>query len=105
MNHRNARWGVAPLGVVFMGLAVGSLTGCARQEPAAPATTTEVAKPTAPTRDQLLGASVSGVFDAPVTLTAGLYEGPPAAAGAASRPTLKLWDSTIEFVDVHGAPA
>ena len=104
MNHRNARWGAAPLGVVFMGLAVGSLTGCARQEPAAPATTTEVAKPTAPTRDQLLGATVSGVFDAPVALSAGLYEGPPAAAGAASRPTLKLWDSTIEFVDVDGAP-
>ena len=103
MKHRNARWGAAPLGAVILGLAVGSLTGCARQEPAAPATT-EVAKPTAPTRDQLLGASVSGVFDAPVTLTAGLYEGPPAAAGAASRPTLKLWDSTIEFVDVDGAP-
>jgi heat shock protein HslJ len=104
MKHRNARWGAAPLGAVFMGLAVGSLTGCARQEPAAPATTTEVAKPTAPTRDQLLGATVSGVFDAPVTLTAGLYEGPPAAAGAASKPTLKLWDSTIEFVDIDGVP-
>jgi heat shock protein HslJ len=104
MKHRNARWGAAPLGAVIMGLAVGSLTGCARQEPAAPATTTEVAKPTAPTREQLLGATVSGVFDAPVTLTAGLYEGPPAAAGAASKPTLKLWDSTIEFVDIDGVP-
>ena len=63
-----------------------------------------MAKPAAPTRDQLLGATVTGVFDAPVTLAAGRYEGPPAEAGAASKPTLKLWDSTIEFVDLDGAP-
>jgi heat shock protein HslJ len=104
MKHRNLRWGAAPLGAVIMGLAAGSLAGCARQDSAAPATTAEVAKPTAPTRDQLLGATVTGVFGAPVTLTAGRYEGPPAEADAASRPTLKLWDSTIEFVDVDGTP-
>jgi len=103
MKHKNARWGAAPLGAVIMGLAVGSLAGCARQESAAPATT-QAAKPAAPTSDQLLVATVTGVFGAPVTLTAGLYEGPSADAGAASRPTLKLWDSTIEFVDVDGAP-
>jgi heat shock protein HslJ len=103
MKHKNWRWGAAPLGAVIMVLAVGPLAGCARQESAAPATT-EVAKPAAPTRDQLLSATVTGVFDAPVTLTAGLHEGPPAEAGAASKPTLALWESTIEFVDVDGAP-
>jgi heat shock protein HslJ len=104
MKHRNSRWGAAPLGAVIMSLGWGLLAGCAKQESAAPATTTEMAKPTAPTRDQLLGATVTGVFDAPVTLTAGHYEGPPAEAGAASKPTLKLWESTIEFVDLDGAP-
>ncbi len=86
-----------------MGLVLAALGGCARQEPAAPATT-QTAKPVAPTREQLLGATVTGVFGAPVTLTSGLYEGPPAEAGAASKSTLKLWDSTIEFVDIDGVP-
>jgi len=63
-----------------------------------------VAKPAAPTRDQLLGATVTGVFDAPVTLTSGRYEGPPAEAGAASKPTIELWEPTVEFVDVDGSP-
>jgi len=102
MKHKNARWGAAPLGAVIMGLAVVALAGCAKQESATPATT-QVAKPAAPTSNQLLGATVTGVFGAPVPLVAGLYEGPPADAGAASRPTLKLWDSTIEFVDIDGA--
>jgi heat shock protein HslJ len=103
MKHKYERSGAALLGAVIMGLAVAALAGCAKQEPATPAAT-PMAKPAAPTSDQLLGATVTGVFGAPVTLTAGLYEGPSAEAGAASRPTLKLWDSTIEFVDVDGTP-
>jgi heat shock protein HslJ len=102
MKHSNRNWGAAPLGVAIIGLAVTAF-GCAKQESAAPATA-EVAKPAAPTRDQLLGATVTGVFGAPVTLTSGHYEGPPAEEGAASKPTLRLWDSTIEFVDIDGAP-
>jgi heat shock protein HslJ len=86
-----------------MSVAVIAFGGCARQESATPATA-DVAKPATPTREQLLGATVAGVFGAPVTLTAGNYQGPPAEAGAASRPTLRLWDSTIEFVDIDGAP-
>ena len=104
MKDANSGWGAGPLGAVIIGLAVGALAGCAKQESAAPATTAEVAKPAAPTRDQLLGATVTGVLGSPVTLTAGLYEGPPAEADAASKPTLKLWDSTIEFVDLDGTP-
>jgi heat shock protein HslJ len=102
MKHSNRNWGAAPLGVAIMGLAVAAFGGCAKQESATPATA-EVAKPAAPTRDQLLGATLTGVFGAPVTLTAGNYEGPPAEAGAASKPTLRLWGSTIEFVDIDGA--
>lgn len=86
-----------------MGLFLAALGGCARQESATPATT-QAATPVAPTREQLLGATVTGVFGAPVTLVAGLYEGSPAEAGAASKPTLKLWESTIQFVDIDGVP-
>ena len=86
-----------------MGLVLAAVGGCARQESVTPATTA-AAKPVAPTVEQLLGATVTGVFAAPVTLSAGLYEGPPAEAGAASKPTLKLWGSTIEFVDMDGVP-
>jgi heat shock protein HslJ len=102
MKHSNWYRGAALLGVAIMGLAVAASGGCARQE-SAPPTTADVAKSAAPTREQLLGATVAGVFGAPVTLTAGNYEGPPAEAGAASKPTLRLWDSTIEFIDMDGA--
>lgn len=77
--------------------------GCARQEPVAPAAAV-VAAPVTPTREQLLGATVTGVFEAPVTLASGHYDGPPAEEGSASRPSLRLWDSTIQFADVDGAP-
>jgi heat shock protein HslJ len=103
MKHTNWRLGAASTGAAIMGLVLAASGGCSRQEPATPAVT-QVAKPAAPTRDQLLGATVSGVFDAPVTLAAGRYEGPPAEAGAASKPTLQLWEPTLEFVDVDGAP-
>jgi heat shock protein HslJ len=103
MKHMNGRSGAASTGAVIMGLVLAALGGCSRQETAAPAVA-EVAKPAAPTRDQLLGATVTGVLDAPVTLASGRYEGPPAEAGAASKPTLELWESTIEFVDIDGGP-
>jgi heat shock protein HslJ len=103
MTHSKQRSGAASAGAVIMVLVLAALGGCARQESATPATT-EAAKPVAPTREQLLGATVTGVFDAAVTLTAGRYEGPSVEAGAASKPTLKLWDSTIEFVDLDGVP-
>jgi heat shock protein HslJ len=103
MKHSNRNLGAAPLGAAIISVAVIVFGGCAREESAAPATA-DVAKPAAPTREQLLGATVDGVFGAPVSLTAGSYEGSPAEAGAASRPMLRLWDSTIEFVDLDGAP-
>ena len=103
MTHSNGRSGAASTCAVIIGLVLAALSGCARQESATPATP-EAAKPVAPTREQLQGATVTGVFGAPVTMTAGLYEGPPAEAGAASKPTLKLWDSTIQFVDIDGVP-
>ncbi len=103
MTHISGRSGAASTGAVIIGLVLAALGACARQESATPATT-QATKPVAPTREQLLGATVAGVFGTPVTLAAGLYEGPPAEAGAASKPTLRLWDSTIQFVDIDGVP-
>lgn len=103
MKHKNCGSRVASTGAVFLGLVLATLGGCSREETATPAVTPE-AKPAAPTRDQLLGATVTGVFDAPVTLTTGRYEGLPAEPGAATKPTLEFWESTLEFVDLDGAP-
>jgi len=97
------RLGAVARGAAILGLAVAAIAGCAKKESAAPAPA-EPARPLAPTREQLLNANVAGVFEAPVTLTAGRYQGPPAEQGAASKPELSLWDSTIEFVDLDGTP-
>lgn len=69
---------------------------------AAPAAATS-GPPATPTLEQLRAATVSGVFEQPVTLAAGRYEGPPPQAGGASRPGLMLWEPTIHFGDVDGA--
>jgi heat shock protein HslJ len=79
------------------------LSGCAQKGEAPQA---ESAPPPAvpPTPQQLLGASVTGVFDAAVTLAEGSYAGPPAAGGS-SRPTLQLWVPSIVFGDVVDSSA
>ncbi len=89
------------LALAVAGLLV--LTGCAQKSGTPQA---ERAPPAAvpPTPQQLLGASVTGVFDAPVTLTDGSYAGPPAAGGS-SRPTLQLWLPSVTFGDVVDSSA
>jgi heat shock protein HslJ len=62
------------------------------------------APPPTPTLEQLKGATVSGVFDQAVTLADGKYDGPPPAEGAASHPTLTLWEPAVVFGDLDGAP-
>ena len=39
-----------------------------------------------------------------MTLANGTYDGPPSAPGAASHPTLVLWEPAVVFGDVDGAP-
>jgi len=46
--------------------------------------------PSAPTRDQVAGATYSGVPGAPVTLRDGTWSGPPIAPGAPMRPEVTL---------------
>jgi len=85
-------------------IAVLALAGCGEKAPpAASAPAKPSGPPPAPTVEQLRAATVSGVFAAPVTLAGGVYEGAPAETGAASRPRLQLWESTVHFADMDGA--
>jgi len=70
-----------------------SATGAA-QRPA------EAGPPATPTIELLRAATVSGVFEQPVTLADGRYEGPPYEAGGAARPALMLWEPTVHFGDI-----
>jgi heat shock protein HslJ len=80
------------------------LSGCGGQEPpSASAPAAPAGPPPTPTLDQLRAAKVSGVFEQPVTLAAGRYDGAPAEPGAASRPGLLLWEPSVRYGDVDGA--
>lgn len=81
-----------------------ALAACGQQQTAGPAAPAAAGPPPPPTIGQIKGATVAGIFDQAITLTDGRYEGPPAAPGAASRPTVMLWDSAVVFGDVDVAP-
>lgn len=62
-----------------------------------------ITAPPAPISDaELRGLTVAGVFDQPVRLTAGTYEGPPFVAGGAARPRLTLADTPQLRADLDG---
>ncbi|GAB4445852.1 MAG: hypothetical protein Kow0031_28430 [Anaerolineae bacterium] len=52
--------------------------------------------------DQLINATYSGIYEEPVTLTEGLYEGEPLVEGAASRPTVKYISQIYGDLDGDG---
>ena len=83
----------------FLGLA-----GCGGKQAPEQAAADPAGPPPTPTLEQLKGATVSGVFDQAVTLAGGKYDGPPPAEGAASHPTLTLWEPAVVFGDLDGAP-
>lgn len=89
----------APVGAALVVLA---LAGCGDKAP--PERLTPPAPPPPPTVDQLRTATVAGVFAQAVTLAGGRYEGEPVEPGAASRPQLMLWEPSVQFGDVDGAP-
>jgi heat shock protein HslJ len=55
------------------------------------------------TADQVRNASISGVYERPVTLTDGRYAGPPFVEGGASRPTLTVVGDLPAIGDLDGA--
>jgi heat shock protein HslJ len=52
--------------------------------------------------DQLKNATYSGIYDTPVTLTNGLYEGAPFLEGGAARPTVQYIDNSEAYGDLDG---
>jgi heat shock protein HslJ len=81
-----------------------ALAGCGGKGTPDQAAAVPAGPPPTPTLEQLRGATVSGVFEQAVTLANGKYDGPPVAPGAASHPTLMLWETAVVFGDVDGAP-
>jgi heat shock protein HslJ len=55
------------------------------------------------TAEQVRNATVSGVYDRPVTLGDGRFEGPPFVEGGASRPTLAVIRDLVVFGNLDGA--
>ena len=66
----------------------------------------EAPTPAAPgtglTTEQLANATYSGIYDEPVTLTNGRYEGKPFVEGGASLPTVQLIDNSTLYGDLNG---
>jgi len=79
-------------------------SGCASAVPKTAPATRAPAATGAPTLDQLKSAPIAGVYDAPVTLKNGSYEGAPFVADGVSRPTLQLISELVAFGDLDGAP-
>jgi len=88
----------APLGATLLAL---SVAGCGKK-PAEPVAAVPAGPPPTPTLEQVKSATISGVFDQAVTLADGKYTGPPIEPGAASVPTVLLWDTTFHTADLDG---
>jgi heat shock protein HslJ len=92
MNHNKRR----RLHVTFVAVtSVFGLMAC--QEHVTP--TSQVA---ALTKEQLAGATYSGIYDDPVTLTGGEYLGDTFVAGGASRPRVQLVGNFLLHADLTG---
>lgn len=98
-----ARSAAATRVVALLGFAL--LSACAGKDAAGPPEAAPpAAMPEPPTREQLASATISSVVPDAVTLEAGRYQGPPVAAGAASRTTVTLMEPTVLYGDLDGVP-
>jgi heat shock protein HslJ len=82
-------------------LVVASTPACGLGSAAGGATENDLAD-TAPTIEELAEATFAGVFDEPVTLTGGRWEGAPFVEGGASRPSAGLVEDFVLTGDVNG---
>ena len=98
---------LAGRGLAFaaLGLAAFGMAACGQKQAPTPAAAAPAGPTPTPTLEQLKGATVSGVFDQAVTLANGKYDGPPVEPGAASHPTLVLWEPAVAFGDMDGTPS
>ena len=89
------------------------LTGCdadagarleARAAQAASASASVQAAAAQPTVEQLQQATISGIYDMPITLTRGAYEGRPFVSGGAARPGVRLWSNLVAYGALDDQP-
>ena len=78
-------------GVLALSAAV--CPGCAGERPNGP-----------PSPDQLARTTYAGIYDEPVQLSQGSYEGEPFVPGGASRPTLRLLREFVATGELNGKP-
>ena len=96
------------LRLAAMGSLLGATTlvvGCAPMSEPKVTSSTELYETTnrqGLTLDQLRNASYQGIYDAPVKLTDGKYEGPPFQTGGASRSRVILVDELVARGDLDG---
>ena len=74
-----------------LGLLSVVLAGCGPEPPARP-----------PSAEQLAGAVYSGIYDEPLQLDQGQYEGEPFVPGGASRPTVRLLERPVSTGELNG---
>ena len=98
MPARYAYRHVAPL-TAFVVVTTVAIAGCGAPEPETP----PPPEPQTPTIEQVRGATIKGVYDDPVTLKDGVYEGPPFVEGGASRPRVQLIGDLVAFGNLDGA--
>jgi len=65
---------------------------------------TDVTGGVAPTMDQIISATYPGIFDEPVALRDGIYEGQPFVEGGVARPRLLLWRDLVAFGQLDDVP-
>jgi len=92
------------LALLLAGLAAGACRASFTPKPPADRAPAATQSPAAPTLDQLKNATVSGIYDRPIALTDGVYEGQPFVPGAASRPHLELLSALVASGDLDGTP-
>jgi len=74
----------------------------ANAQPPSESATPAVANSSRLTVEQLQNATYSGIYDKPVTLVNGKYEGEPFAEGASSRPTVEYINHSELYGDLNG---
>ena len=81
-------------------LVLSIAAGCSGGEEAA--TTDVSAQPSTPTVDHIANAIYEGIYDFPIKLQAGLYEGEPYVEDGAARPRVQWIDKLVAFGDLNG---
>ena len=104
MRQSTPGWIVLSLLLAVFDSGAGSLIEARPAQDTVPpsrATQTPTARPTL---GQLEQATISGIYDKPITLAGGVYEGQPFAPGGAARPRVMLWSNLVAFGALDDQP-